>query len=735
MDGLNVLVLLAGILGVYILIKPKNTNAPPPPPGPKGLPIIGNIGKDLPPPGGKDWEHWMKHRNLYGPISSITTVGHTLIIVNDVKVAIELLEKRSARYSSRPKMVMATELAGADIFLTMRNDPAAVRGQRKRMHLQLGSDIALSSYYPQLDVEVRRFLLRTSRKPEDLRDHIHTAVAAIILKLVYGYTVEPNGQDPLIHLVETAAEGFGMINQPAAWLVDSIPALKYLPGWLPGAGFKRKAREYRRRFNALADRPFAFVRHQMRKQDFEPSFVSKQIEQAGAQITPEEAEEIKRSAAATYMAGYDTTASTISSFFLAMALYPDAQRKAQEELDRVVGPRLPMPEDRANLPYINALFNEVLRWNPVVQIGIMHAATKDDIYEGYSIPKGVPVVPNIWALTHDPDVYSDPMSFNPERFLESDDHTPERDPHTLAFGFGRRICPGRVLADLNNFLMISHSLAVFQIRKAVKGGKEIDPIVDYQPGIVGHLAAFEINIQPRTAESEALIRSIETEHPLSQGDSAKVLDHCRIPTSPFIIVPRLGEEVHNRNQLPYPLFAKPIATSTSNCISPSNKILRKEDLRGVVEDPRHQFKDQEIPVEKFLEGREFTVAILGKATMPAFDFATRFSKAGRGVGFDMGHVHVDTNDPLVKEMCRISLAAYQALECKDGGRVDIRLSSEGAMPYVIEVNPIFGMRPDYSLFTWIARNNGMEYQDVVGEIIDNALQRRGKQVKITNRSA
>jgi hypothetical protein len=119
------------------------------------------------------------------------------------------------------------------------------------------------------------------------------------------------------------------------------------------------------------------------------------------------------------------------------------------------------------------------------------------------------------------------MSFSPERFLDSDGHIPERDPHTLAFGFGRRICPGRVLADLNNFLMISQSLAVFRIGKAVKDGKEIDPIVDYQPGIVGHLSAFEISIQPRTAEYGALIHSVATEHPLSHGDSA-VLENITV---------------------------------------------------------------------------------------------------------------------------------------------------------------------------------------------------------------
>ncbi|PIG80191.1 D-alanine--D-alanine ligase [Aspergillus arachidicola] len=545
----------------------------------------------------------------------------------------------------------------------------------------------------------------------------------------------------------------------------------------------------------------------MEEGNYEPSFVSRLIEQRGSLLSLEEEVKIKHAAAAVYQAGYDTTASTITSFFLAMALFPAAQHKAQEEIDRVVGARLPTPEDRVKLPYVNALINEVLRWNPVVQIGIMHAATEDDIYEGYLIPKGAPIVPNIWAIAHDPDVYSDPMSFRPERFLASDGHTPERDPHTLVFGFGRRICPGRPLADFNNFLTIARSLAVFQVQKATKDGKEIDPIVDYQEGIVGHLSPFEVSIQPRGAEHEALIRSIEIEDFISRGfsksecadladdvtingiasaleslghrvvhvpgiktlvkhlsaehhkqwdlvfnysegvfgsaresqvpalleayqipftfsDSATLatgidkgktkmlLEHYRIPTSPFVIVPRSGEVVDYaalEDQIPL----------------------------------RAEFKDQEILLEKFLDGREFTVAVLGsgdrarvlgvsevtwynpegrKSDDLSVDFATSFSKAGRGVGHDMGHVHADPADPLVKEIAEIGFSAYQALGCKDGGRVDIRM--DGAVPCVIEVNPIFGLRPDHSLFTWIAKNNGMEYQDIIAEIVDNALLRQ-----------
>lgn len=80
-----------------------------------------------------------------------------------------------------------------------------------------------------------------------------------------------------------------------------------------------------------------------------------------------------------------------------MALYPEVQRKAQQEIDRVVGSsRLPNETDRHNLPYVNALMQEVLRWHPVAPLGVPHATTAEFECEGYLIPKGSTIIPNIW---------------------------------------------------------------------------------------------------------------------------------------------------------------------------------------------------------------------------------------------------------------------------------------------------------------------------------------------------
>ena len=87
----------------------------------------------------------------------------------------------------------------------------------------------------------------------------------------------------------------------------------------------------------------------------------------------------------------------MQAFFLAMAMYPDVQRKAQEELDRVVGEgRLPSFEDRGSLPYLNALVRELLRWHIVLPMGMPHRAIADDVYNGYHIPAKSTVLVNLW---------------------------------------------------------------------------------------------------------------------------------------------------------------------------------------------------------------------------------------------------------------------------------------------------------------------------------------------------
>lgn len=219
-----------------------------------------------------------------------------------------------------------------------------------------------------------------------------------------------------------------------------------------------------------------------------------------------------------YSGGADTTVSSMHCFFLAMTLFPEVQRKAQAEIDAVIGSdRLPTFEDRPNLPYVDALVKEVLRWHPVAPMGLPHVTSADDVYEGMFIPKGTMLIPNIWLFMHDPATFKNPDTFTPERFLGPN---PEPDPHTLCFGFGRRVCPGRELADASVYLSVAMALAVFDIsKKRDASGSVIEPTVRFTPGIISHPAEFKCEIKPRSERSERLARSVEEECPWEESDA------------------------------------------------------------------------------------------------------------------------------------------------------------------------------------------------------------------------
>jgi hypothetical protein len=351
---------------------------------------------------------------------------------------------------------------------------------------------------------------------------ILSQAGAIILQIVYGYSVEPQTADPLVLLIERLMQNLSDAFKPLYWAVDILPILNYLPEGVPGTSFKRTARKWKEVTHMVIETPYMFVRQQMAKGSHRPSYVASLVEQYGksdvSNMNEDEEKAIKTTAAILYGGGADTTVSSIKGCILAMMLFPSVQRKAQAEIDTVIGDgRLPRFEDRERLPYVNALVKETLRWLPVTPLGAAHVTETEIYHSGFRIPNGANLVPSVWWFLHDPQIYSNPASFDPERYLEPRN---EPDPATEAFGYGRRICPGRFLADESLFLTISRLLAVFDITKAVdENGKEIDPKIKVTPGLLGRPLDFPYCIKPRSAKSVGLIRTIEVEHPWEKGDA------------------------------------------------------------------------------------------------------------------------------------------------------------------------------------------------------------------------
>jgi len=272
--------------------------------------------------------------------------------------------------------------------------------------------------------------------------------------------------------------------------------MRYIPDWFPGAYFRRYAKQVRHELDEWVTKPWELVKSQT---IITPSFASRMMDQY-PDLTPEEEDLIIWSAASIYSAGADTSVSSITTFFLAMTLNPEVQKIAQAEIDSAIGSvqRLPRFSDQVNLPYVNALVLEIFRWGSVFPLGAARRLVQSDVFEGFQIPSGSTVVANVWGFLHDPEVYPNPMAFDPTRFIGEN---PQPDPRDVVFGFGRRACPGRYLAEETMFLTITTTLSVFDIT-AISGHT---PKYEYDGGSISHPKPFKCNIVPRSSEAASLI--------------------------------------------------------------------------------------------------------------------------------------------------------------------------------------------------------------------------------------
>ena len=181
--------------------------------------------------------------------------------------------------------------------------------------------------------------------------------------------------------------------------------------------------------------------------------------------------------------GADTIASMMAWWPLAMLAYPETQARAHAELDAVVGrARLPTFADHPNLPYIRAMVKEVLRWRPIGPLGMPHRSTEDDWYEGMFIPKGTICIPNVWHMNRDPGVYGvNAAHFDPARHLDANGRITSgvsgtKDIGHVSYGFGRRVCVGRHVADNSLFINIAVMLWASRIERKKDASGQLVPL-------------------------------------------------------------------------------------------------------------------------------------------------------------------------------------------------------------------------------------------------------------------
>ncbi|KAL0947947.1 hypothetical protein HGRIS_010576 [Hohenbuehelia grisea] len=483
---------ILGLLASYLLrTRPRF----PLPPGPRADPLIGHLRSIPTKDEAKVFHEWAQR---YGDVVYIHALGKSIVVVDSVDVAIDLLEKRSAIYSDRGRFTVLN-LMGFEVTLGMLPYGQRFRRQRRMLHSPLTSKACFKWQGVQTNSARRlaKAILENSHDYDRLFGWFSTTV---IVKVAYGFDIESE-EDEYVKLSDTTSLLLSHSGAPGSTLIDLFPILRHFPSWFPGTHYAHFARKWRYVVLRLLDMPYERTLQAMANGDSTPSIVGTYAKRFQDQdvVNEVDVDDVKNVGMVSLTAGAETTWSTLVVFLLAMLQNPDAQKRAQAEIDTVIGTdTLPEFSDRASLPYVECLVQEVLRWYPVVPLGIPHRCMEDNIYGGMFIPKGSLVIANARGMSLRESTYANPTEFNPSRFLPKPEGNGE--PFfSSAFGFGRRICPGRHLAYSSVWIVATTILATSNISPAVDGtGKEVKFEPEFMDGITSRPKPFPCSITPRS---------------------------------------------------------------------------------------------------------------------------------------------------------------------------------------------------------------------------------------------
>ncbi|KAF8884133.1 cytochrome P450 [Infundibulicybe gibba] len=440
----------------------------------------------------------------FGDIFHAKIFGRPMIMLNSVKTATNLLEKRSLIYSNRPRCVVY-ELMGWTSSITFLQLGDQFKNQRKIFQRYFGGSKS-QEYQPIQQEEARILVENLLGDPDDYDKYLRRFAASIVIRIAYGHQISSDDDEYNV-MSYNIASALDAAGPPGGTVVDFFPFLQYLPSWFPGTHFANQARRFRKYVRDLHERPIEHIRQRMAVGTAAECLVKKELEilalnrTAGPDFNAQ-LDDVIAVAGAIYSAGSDTTWSTMATFVLAMVLNPDVQRKAQAEIDTIIGSkRLPDFADRGSLPYVNCVVQETLRWGTqsfvlgfakrgaqMAPCRAPHCTSEADTYNGMYIPKGAMVVGNAWTMTHDPDIHCNPDSFDPSRFLPKPEGSGEPYPAGV-FGFGRRICPGRYLGEASVWIGIATILSQLEISRAIdENGREIVPKAEFTSSITRYLS-------------------------------------------------------------------------------------------------------------------------------------------------------------------------------------------------------------------------------------------------------
>ncbi|KAL0387721.1 UNVERIFIED_CONTAM: cytochrome [Sesamum radiatum] len=432
------------------------------PPGPRPLPVVGNL-YDIKPVRFRCFAEWAQS---YGPIISVW-FGSTLnVIVSSSELAKEVLKGKDQHLADRHRSRSAARFSrdGQDLIWADYG-PHYVK-VRKVCTVELFSPKRLEALRPIREEEVTAMvesIYKDSTAPDNLgksllmRKYLGAVAFNNITRLAFGKRfVNSEG------VIDKQGQEFKAITTNGIKLGASLAMAEHIP-WL----------RWMFPLNEEAFTKHGDRRDHLTREIMEEHTLARQKSGGAKQhffdalLTLKDKYDLSEDTIIGLLwdmitAGMDTTAISVEWAMAELIKNPRVQEKAQEELDRVIGHERVMTElDFSNLPYLQCVAKEALRLHPPTPLMLPHRANANVKIGGYDIPKGSNVHVNVWAVARDPKVWKNPSEFRPERFLEEDIDMKGHDFRLLPFGAGRRVCPGAQLGINLVTSMIGHLLHHF----------------------------------------------------------------------------------------------------------------------------------------------------------------------------------------------------------------------------------------------------------------------------------
>ncbi|TDL17085.1 cytochrome P450 [Rickenella mellea] len=497
------LLVLAGVVVSLVAVRLYQLRSRKLPPGPRASFWAFGVNKALrKKPTEHVWKTFSAWGKQYGPLISYYLGNKPVIVITKADLAWELLEKRGDIYSDRPRQVMAQELLSRNLRLLGQRYGERFKKLRTIQTQGMSGHQALT--YRQMQTYESAVLMRDIlQDPAAISTHIQRFATSIVFSISYGTRIQ-NLDAEIVENNNLAVNHASRYMKPGAYIADTYPSLLWLPK--PLQWFRYEPERLHKWMNELYIKLFREVAVKMENGTVRECASSRALT-PGKSLGLTETE-LAWAVSAPFTAGVDTTKASSLVFILEMLHHPHIMKKAQEEIDRVIGDkRMPAFADEDQLPYLAALMKESLRWIPIAPSGVPHAVTKDDYFNGYFIPKGATVFANLRDMMYDPELFPDPEVFRPERFLDT--KNPRLIDFNLPFGFGRRICPGLHVASQSLWIFMARLLWAYDILPALDADKK--PVLPDLEAFVGMLvvqpARFECRFVPRRPDVVTVIEA------------------------------------------------------------------------------------------------------------------------------------------------------------------------------------------------------------------------------------